>query len=57
MVLTAMKISKTKPPKSGHIELADGVIGGLRLRVSATGRKAFILSTRVHGRLRRKVDE
>ena len=55
MTLTAIKIERTKPPKTGHIELADGVIGGLRLRVSATGRKAFILSTRVNGQLRRKV--
>ncbi len=55
MTLTAAKITKFNAPKSGHVEIADGVIGGLRLRVSATGRKAFILSTRVNGQLRRKV--
>lgn len=53
--LTVKAVENAKLPKSGSREIPDGVVGGLCLRVSATGTKSFILSSRVDGKLRRQV--
>lgn len=52
--LTTRKVATTKPPKDTPLELPDGVVGGLCLRVTPNGVKGFILSTRINGKLRRK---
>ena len=52
--LTTRKIATTKPPKDTPLELPDGVVGGLCLRITPNGVKGFILSTRIDGKLRRK---
>ncbi len=48
--LTAKAVENLKPPKSGKIEVPDGVIPGLALRVSHTGAKSFILSAWLNGK-------
>ena len=52
--LTAKAAEKARPPRSGYVEIPDGLVRGLCLRVSHTGVKSFILSTRVNGRLTRR---
>ena len=52
--LTAKAVENLKPPNSGKIEVPDGVVPGLALRVSYTGIKSFILSMRVNGKLMRR---
>jgi integrase len=52
--ITVKAIENLRPPKTGRTEVADGSVGGLRLRVAASGEKSFILSYRVNGRLKRK---
>ncbi len=52
--LTAKAVERAKRPRTGRIEIPDGVVRGLCLRVSHTGVKSFIFSTRVRGRLVRR---
>ena len=44
--LTDSRVSAIKPPSGGQEEHADDLVRGLRLRVSAGGRKAWIVRTR-----------
>ncbi len=52
---TVRSLEAVKPPKSGRIETWDEDVRGLGLRVSASGRKTWVLMYRVRGdkRLRR----
>ena len=52
---TVRSLEAIKPPKSGRIECWDEDVKGLGLRVSASGRKTWVLMYRVRGdkRLRR----
>jgi integrase len=52
--LTDTAITKIGRPKQGSLEVADGHVRGLRLRVSCTGRKTFILGYRVNGKFTRR---
>ena len=47
--LTDAKIRGLTPPSSGQVELLDQLVGGLRIRVGASGGKTFILRKRVGG--------
>lgn len=47
--LTAVRVRNIKPPKTGRIEIADGVARGLTLRVSSTGKKTWAMAYRVKG--------
>lgn len=44
--LTDARVSAIAPPKSGRIEYPDDLVRGLRLRVGAGGRKAWIVRAR-----------
>ena len=44
--LTDARVSAIAPPQSGRIEYPDDLVRGLRLRVGAGGRKAWIVRTR-----------
>lgn len=44
--LTDARISAIKPPQEGQVEHPDDLVRGLRLRVGAGGRKAWIVRTR-----------
>ncbi|WP_446652243.1 Arm DNA-binding domain-containing protein [Blastomonas sp.] len=48
--LTDAKIAGLKAPAAGQIELADGIVPGLRLRMGASGIKTYILRKRVQGK-------
>ena len=48
--LTDTRVAAIKPPSSGQDEHADDLVTGLRLRVGAGGRKAWIVRTRVGGK-------
>lgn len=48
--LTDAKIAGLKAPTAGQIELADGIVSGLRLRMGASGIKTYILRKRVQGK-------
>ena len=48
--LTDAKIAGLKAPTAGQIELADGIVPGLRLRMGASGIKTYILRKRVQGK-------
>ena len=48
--LTDARIAGLKAPASGQIELADGIVTGLRLRMGASGIKTYILRKRVQGK-------
>lgn len=50
--LTDAKIRGLTPPPSGQLEISDQLIGGLRVRVGASGGKTFILRKRVGGSVR-----
>jgi integrase len=45
--LTDARVSAIKPPQTGQAEHADDLVRGLRLRVGAGGRKAWIVRIRV----------
>lgn len=45
--LTDARVSAIAPPKSGRTECPDDLVRGLRLRVGAGGRKAWIVRTRI----------
>ena len=53
--LTSITISNTRAPRSGEKEIADGVVRGLRFRISSGNVRSYILSYRVNGRPTRKV--
>jgi integrase len=44
--LTDSRIKAIKPPATGRIEVADGNVQGLRVRVSSKGTKTFVLRKR-----------
>lgn len=44
--LTDARVSAIAPPESGRVEYPDDLVRGLRLRVGAGGRKAWIVRTR-----------
>lgn len=48
--LTDARVAAIKPPPTGQDEHADDLVTGLRLRVGAGGRKAWIVRTRVGGK-------
>jgi integrase len=48
--LTDTKVASLKPPAAGQEEHADDLVTGLRLRVGAGGRKAWIVRTRAGGK-------
>jgi len=48
--LTDARIAGLKAPASGQVEFADGIVPGLRLRIGASGIKAYILRKRVQGK-------
>lgn len=48
--LTATVVENAKPSPSGELELWDELLPGFGLRVSARGRKSFVVFTRLHGR-------
>ena len=48
--LTDARIAGLKAPASGQIEVADGIVTGLRLRMGASGTKTYILRKRVQGK-------
>ena len=54
-VLTTVSLKSTRPPRQGQKEIADGVVRGLRFRISSTNVRSYVLSYRVKGRLTRKV--
>ena len=49
--LTDETIEAVKSPSSGMIELADNLMVGLRIRVSSTGMRTFILRRRLQGKM------
>lgn len=51
--LTALQILRTKPHPKRTIELVDGAVPGLRLRVMPTGSKSWSLAMRANGVMRR----
>lgn len=51
--LTALQISKTRPHPSRTIELVDGAVPGLRLRIAPSGGKSWSLAMRASGIMRR----
>jgi integrase len=50
--LTDAKIAGIKPPASGQVEVSDGMVPGLRIRVGTSGAKTFIVRKRIGGRVR-----
>lgn len=50
--LTDAKLKGMRPPASGQIEISDGQVPGLRVRMGASGAQTFILRKRVGGRVR-----
>lgn len=48
--LTDSRVAAIKPPESGQDEHPDDLVTGLRLRVGAGGRKAWIVRTRAGGK-------
>jgi len=51
--LTALQLSKLKPDPTKTIELVDGAVPGLRLRVTPAGEKSWSLAMRANGVMRR----
>ncbi len=54
-VLTIAVLKGTRKPRQGQKEIADGVVRGLRFRVSSANVRSYVLSYRTDGRLTRKV--
>jgi integrase len=48
--LTDARVAALKPPATGQDEHADDLVTGLRLRIGAGGRKAWIVRTRASGK-------
>src|SRR3954470_3133555 len=51
--LTALAVDRCKPPATGQIEYFDTHLPAFGLRVSYSGTKAWIVMTRIHGKLTR----
>jgi integrase len=51
--LTAIAVAKIKPHPTKTIELVDGAVAGLRLRVTPAGSKTWSLNIRANGVMRR----
>ena len=51
--LTALAADRCKPPAAGQIEYFDTRLPAFGLRVSYSGTKAWIVMTRIHGKLTR----
>lgn len=51
--LTALQISKIRPHSNRTIELVDGAVPGLRLRIAPSGGKSWSLAMRANGIMRR----
>ena len=51
--LTALAVDRCKPPATGQIEYFDTHLPAFGLRVSYSGAKAWIVMTRIHGKLTR----
>src|SRR4051794_5442338 len=51
--LTALAVDRIKPPEAGQIEYFDTHLPAFGLRVSYSGTKAWIVMTRIHGKLTR----
>jgi len=51
--LTALAVDRFKPPASGQIEYFDTHLPAFGLRISYSGTKAWIVMTRVNGKLTR----
>src|SRR3954462_9410111 len=51
--LTALAVDRIKPPEAGQIEYFDTHLPAFGLRVSYSGTKAWIVMTRVGGKLTR----
>lgn len=50
--LTDAKIAGIKAPTSGQVEISDGKVPGLRVRIGASGTKSFIVRKRVGGKIK-----
>ncbi len=53
--LTTASLKSVRRPRRGQKEVADGVVRGLRYRISSTNVRSFVLSYRVAGKLIRKL--
>ena len=51
--LTALAVDRFKPPAAGQIEYFDTHLPAFGLRISYSGTKAWIVMTRVNGKLTR----
>jgi integrase len=52
--LTQPAVERLKPPRSGRVEYWDSQLPGFGLRISATGRKSWVVMYRVGGKLVRE---
>lgn len=52
--LTDSRVQSIAPPATGQVEHADDLVRGLRLRVGAGGRKAWIVRARAGGKIHNK---
>src|SRR5713226_2037773 len=52
--LTQIAVDRIKPPASGRVEYFDSQLPAFGLRISATGRKSWIVMYRVDGKLVRE---
>ena len=50
VALTAKAVENAKTPKTGYTEIFDAAMPGMCLRISSSGAKNYILTTRVNGR-------
>ena len=53
--LTTASLMNIRRPRRGQKEVADGVVRGLRYRISSTNVRSYVLSYRVAGKLTRKL--
>ena len=51
--LSAAKLAKLKPDPTKTLELVDGAVPGLRIRITPAGTKTWSLNMRAHGVMRR----
>ena len=51
--LNAAKLTKFKPDPIKVLELVDGAVPGLRVRITPAGTRSWSLNIRSHGRMRR----
>lgn len=52
VILTDAKVAGLKAPPVGQIEISDGKVPGLRVRIGASGAKSFIVRKRVGGKIK-----